>query len=70
MQNILKVTHLATNIPVEIELDMVEMSWAKDKNPQTINQSWDKLCESVRARTGHNIPGEFELETLGGRPLH
>lgn len=70
MQNILKLTHLATDIPVEIELDLVEMAWAKDKNPKTLNESWDKLCESVRVRTGHNIPGEFELETLGGRPLH
>jgi len=70
MQNILKLTHLATDIPVEIELDLVEMAWAKDKNPKTLNESWDKLCESVRARTGHNIPGEFELETLGGRPIH
>ena len=63
-------THLATGQPVEIELDLVELAWAKDKNPKTLNESWDKLCESVRVRTGHNIPGEFELETLGGRPLH
>lgn len=70
MQNILKLTHLATNIPVEIELDLVEMSWAKDKNPQTINQSWDKLCESVKVRTGHDIPGNFQLNTLGGNPCH
>jgi len=51
-------------------LDLVELAWAKDKNPKTINESWDKLCESVKVRTGHNIPGEFFLETLGGRPLH
>lgn len=70
MQNILKLTHIATDIPVEIELDLVEMSWAKDKNPQTINQSWDKLCESVKVRTGHDIPGNFQLNTLGGNPCH
>jgi hypothetical protein len=70
MQNILKLTHLATNIPVEIELDLVEMTWAKDKNPKTINESWDKLCESVKVRTGHDIPGNFQLNTLGGNPCH
>ena len=67
---ILSMTHIATNIPVDIELDLVEQGWAKDKNPKTINQSWDKLCESVLARTGHDIPGQFFLDTLGGRPLH
>jgi len=70
MSNILSLTHIATNIPVDIELDLVELAWAKDKNPETINQSWDKLCESVLARTGHDIPGQFFLETLGGRPIH
>jgi len=67
---ILSMTHIATNIPVDIELDLVEQGWAKDKNPQTLNQSWDKLCESVLQRTGHDIPGQFFLHTLGGRPIH
>ena len=67
---ILSMTHIATNIPVDIQLDMVELVWAKDKNPETINESWDKLCESVLRRTGHDIQGNFELETLGGNPCH
>ena len=67
---ILSLTHIATNIPVDIELDLVELAWAKDKNPKTLNESWEKLCESVLQRTGHDIQGNFELETLGGNPCH
>ena len=69
MENILTVTCLATNIPLDIELDLVELAWAKDSNPKTINESWYKLCESVQARLGIDMQG-FELETLGGRPIH
>ena len=46
------------------------MTLAKDKNPETINASWDILCGSVKQRTGIEIEGNFELETLGGRPIH
>lgn len=67
---ILSLTHIATDIPLDIELDLVEQAWAKDKNPKTLNESWDKLCESVKLRTGHDIPGQFFLHTLGGRPIH
>ena len=67
---ILSMTHIATDIPLDIELDLVEQAWAKDKNPETLNESWDKLCESVKLRTGHDIPGQFFLHTLGGRPIH
>ncbi len=66
----LSMTHIATNIPVDIQLDLVELTWARDKNPKTINESWDKLCESVKVRTGHDIPGNFQLNTLGGNPCH
>jgi hypothetical protein len=67
---ILAMTHIATDIPVEIQLDLVEQTFAKDKNPETINQSWDKMCESVLQRTGHDIPGQYFLHTLGGNPCH
>tara|TARA_Y100001937_G_scaffold26587_1_gene38146 strand:- start:2905 stop:3108 length:204 start_codon:yes stop_codon:yes gene_type:complete len=66
---ILTVTCLATNIPLDIELDLVEQAWATDNNPKTINESWYKLCESVNQRLGIDMQG-FELETLGGRPIH
>ena len=52
-----------------IELDLVEQAWATDNNPKTINESWYKLCESVNQRLGIDMQG-FELETLGGRPIH
>ena len=66
---ILTVTCLATNIPLDIELDLVEQAWATDNNPKTINESWYKLCESINQRLGIDMQG-FELETLGGRPIH
>ena len=68
MQNLLVMTHLATCYPQEVELTDSEMVLAKDK--KDINESWYKLCESVKERTGLEIEGNFELETLGGRPIH
>lgn len=70
MKNLLVMTHIATNIPESVELTDAEMVLAKDKNPETINASWDILCGSVKLRTGIEIEGNFELETLGGRPIH
>jgi len=70
MENLLVLTHIATDIPLEIELDLVELAWARDNNPETTNDSWDKMCESVLRRTGHDIPNQFFLHTLGGRPIH
>ena len=67
MQNLLVMTHLATGYPQEVELTDSEMVLAKDK--KDINESWYKLCESVQARLGIDMQG-FELETLGGRPIH
>ena len=69
MENILTVTCLATNIPLDIELDLVELAWAKDNNPKTINESWYQLCESVQARLRIDMQC-IALETLGGSPIH
>jgi hypothetical protein len=66
----LSMRHIATDIPVDVELDLVEQSWAKDKNPTTLNLSWDKHCDSVARRTGHDIQGNFEIETIDGRAFH
>ena len=46
MQNLLVMTHLATGYPQEVELTDSEMVLAKDK--KDINESWYKLCESVK----------------------
>ena len=68
--NLLVMTHLATGYTESVKLSQAEMTLAKDKNPETINASWDILCGSVKQRTGIEIEGNFELETLGGRPIH
>jgi hypothetical protein len=69
MKNLLVMTHIATGYPESVELNEVEMTLAKDKS-DSLNASWDILCDSVKWRTGIEIQGNFELETLGGRPIH
>ncbi len=69
MKNLLVMTHIATGYPKSVELNEVEMTLAKDKS-DSLNASWDILCDSVKWRTGIEIQGNFELETLGGRPIH
>jgi hypothetical protein len=69
MKNILKMTHLATGYPVEVELTDAEMTLAKDKS-DSINASWEIMCDSIQWRTGIEIKGQMELNTLGGRPCH
>jgi|TARA_B100001094_G_C17987595_1_gene698450 hypothetical protein len=70
ISNLLVMTHLATGYTESVKLSQAEMTLAKDKNPETINASWDILCGSIKQRTGIEIEGNFELETLGGRPIH
>jgi len=69
IENLLVMTHIATGYPESVILTQDEMVLAKDKS-ETINESWYKLCESVKERTGLEIEGNFELESLGGRPIH
>ena len=69
IKNLLVMSHIATGYPESVMLTQDEMVLAKDKS-ENINQSWYKLCESVKERTGIEIEGNFELETLGGRPIH
>jgi hypothetical protein len=67
--NHLKMTHLATGYPVEVELSDAEMTLAKDKS-DSMNASWEIMCNSVQWRTGIEIIGQMELDSLGGRPCH
>jgi hypothetical protein len=67
--NLLKMTHLATGYPVEVELSDAEMTLAKDKS-DSMNASWEIMCNSVQWRTGIEIIGQMELDSLGGRPCH
>lgn len=66
MQNLLVMTHLATGYPEEVELTDEEMVLAKS----TSDVDWEKMCNSIYERTGIEIIGQMELETLGGRPIH
>ena len=38
-------THIATNIPVDIPFNSKQMQLALDKNPDTMNTSWDMVCD-------------------------
>ena len=65
-KNLLTMTHLATSYPVQVELTDEEMALAK----LTDDASWETMCNSIQERTGIEIIGQMELNTLGGRPLH
>ena len=54
MKRLLRMTHLATSQPVEVELTDAEMTLSKAID----DASWEIMCNSI------------ELDTLGGRPLH
>lgn len=64
--NLLTMTHLATNVPVQVELTDEEMVLAKS----TDDAVWEQMCSSVQERTGIEIIGQMELNSLGGRPCH
>jgi len=66
MKRFLRMTHLATGYPVEVELTDDEMTLSKAKD----DASWKIMCDSIQDRTGIEIIGQMELDTLGGRPLH
>ena len=73
MQNGIVLTHLATNMPLDIPLNDKEMVLALDKS-DSMNRSWEILDDSVYARTGVRIIGNFELDFIiingDRRPLH
>jgi len=66
MKRLLRMTHLATSQPVEVELTDAEMTLSKAID----DASWEIMCNSIEQRTGIEIIGQMELDTLGGRPLH
>lgn len=51
-------THIATNIPVEIELNASEMQLFHAGG----NHDWFRMCESVKARTGIEIIGQVQID--------
>ena len=65
-KNLLTMTHLATGYPEQVELTEEEMVLAKS----TSDTDWETMCNSIYERTGIEIIGQMELNTLGGRPIH
>ncbi len=65
-KNLLTMTHLATGYPEQVELTDEEMVLAKS----TSDTDWETMCNSIYERTGIEIIGQMELNTLGGRPIH
>ena len=57
MKNGLIGTHIATGIPVEIDLNVSEMHLFHAGG----NHDWNVMCESVKTRTGIEIIDEIEL---------
>ena len=62
MVNGLKGVHIASGIPVEIELNGKEMQLAMAKVNE--NQCWDDMCSSVLSRGGEDIIGQIEIDFI------
>jgi hypothetical protein len=57
--------HIATRIPEQVALNGKEMQLAMDKDPKTMNDSWELMCGSVESRTGIAImDGNWEVDFL------
>ena len=53
-------THLATGQTVEIELDLVELAFAKS----TQDQDWNQLNDSIKFKNGFGVIGEIALDFI------
>jgi len=56
-------THLATGYSVEILLTNQEMVLATSKS-ETLNDEWNAMCFLVHRRTGQNILGEIQIDSI------
>ena len=63
MKQGLKGTHLATGQPIEIDLTDKEMMYATCKDI-CINECWSWLNTLVAKRTGIQIIGQIEIDTI------
>ena len=52
--------HIATNTPVEIPLSAREMQLFHAGG----NHDWNVMCESVKARTGIEIIGQIQIDSI------
>lgn len=62
MKNGLIGTHIATGIPVELNLNAKEMQLAMTK--ENINECWELMNNAVFKRTGVKVIGEVEIEHI------
>lgn len=73
MINSLKGTHIATGQPVEVELGKREVLLIEAIGGD-INGNWEKAMDLISVRTGIEIIGQVDLETITingvERPFH
>jgi len=73
MINSLKGTHIATGQPVEVELGKREVLLIAAIGGD-INGNWEKAMDLISVRTGIEIIGQVDLETITidgiERPFH
>ena len=62
IKNGLRGVHIATGSTVVILLNYKEMQLALDNTHP--NESWDLMCEAVKARNGTEIQGQIEIDYI------
>jgi hypothetical protein len=61
--NGLKGVDLRTGLRVEIALNYKEMQLVLDQS-ETVNESWELMCDAVLERTGRQIKGAMDLNYI------
>ena len=64
IKNSLDLTHIATGYPHTIILNTKETQLAMDNDYNTMNHTWDLMCQSVYSRTGDWIPDNYEVNFI------
>ncbi len=64
IKNSLDLTHIATGYPHTIVLNTKETQLAMDNDYNTMNHTWDLMCQSVYSRTGDWIPDNYEVNFI------
>jgi len=67
-------THIATDTPVDIPFNSKQMQLALDKNPDTMNTSWDMVCDICVCNGFIDPRGNMFIDSLVvngvSRPFH
>mgnify|MGYP001164002121 FL=1 len=56
--------HIATDIPVDIPLNTKQMQLASDTNPDTMNKSWDMVCDICVANGFIDPRGNVDIDFI------